>query len=123
VTLFLRENLPLFDVVHVGCPVDYSNYDWRVDHPTDIAKIREVYEWMGERPMGYRDIIAFLKEKWDGKDDVADSSGIGGTSGGDSPDHGPDGVEKAGDPGNVRWFTSATEARDGAAEAGVSVAR
>ena len=63
-TLLAREQAELFTHVTVEDVEDNSDLRWTVDVPEDLQMMRRLHEELriGERPAGYRRIVAFLRE-------------------------------------------------------------
>lgn len=52
-----------FRIFNVVAEADYSRHRWTVDTVDDFALLSEIYEHFGERPFGWRDVLAFLADR------------------------------------------------------------
>ena len=62
VTIFVRRQPDRFQHVHVTNDVDLSAFRWTVDTPQDLELIRRIYEVLGEKPFGFREVLRVLED-------------------------------------------------------------
>ena len=60
VTPFLWRRPARFGARVLECDVDLGDERWTVDHPADLELARRLYERLGQRPFGFRDVLAAL---------------------------------------------------------------
>ena len=111
VTLYLRENPHLFATSEVVDAVDNTSYDWRVDWPADLEKIRAAYKWMGDRVVGYRDLIEWWGRQYGEPEYVGTPSATRSSPGSDGADHGAVPPQTAVD-GQDAWYERQSTASD-----------
>jgi spore coat polysaccharide biosynthesis protein SpsF len=60
VTPYLYLHPELFRVAEVRCPEPHPDERWTVDTPDDLALVRAIYEQLGPRDFGWRDVLRLL---------------------------------------------------------------
>ncbi len=58
VTPFLYRHPERFNLKRVANDVDLSVHRWCVDVPEDLELVRHVYDELGDRPFGWREVLA-----------------------------------------------------------------
>jgi spore coat polysaccharide biosynthesis protein SpsF len=62
VTPYIYRNPDAFVIAGMVNPVDYSHHRWTLDTPEDYELLRRIYERFGQRPFGWRDVLALVHE-------------------------------------------------------------
>lgn len=60
VTPYLYQNPHLFRLLSVSPDDDHGRQRWTVDTPADLALVRAVWARLGDRPFGWRDVLAVV---------------------------------------------------------------
>lgn len=58
VTPFVYRHPERFRLVGYGCEADYTDHRWTLDTAEDAALLRLLFDALGERPAGWRDVLA-----------------------------------------------------------------
>lgn len=62
VTLFIREHLGEFKTANLEHPMDYTQYDWRLDSHEDLPYLKAIYKSAGSVLMNFLDIVSISRQ-------------------------------------------------------------
>jgi spore coat polysaccharide biosynthesis protein SpsF (cytidylyltransferase family) len=61
VTPFIWRQSGRFRLLHIQSPKEFRQRGWTVDYPEDLEFVRRIFEHLGDRMFGYKEVLALLE--------------------------------------------------------------
>jgi spore coat polysaccharide biosynthesis protein SpsF (cytidylyltransferase family) len=62
VTPFIWRQFGRFRLLHIQSPKEFRRRSWTVDYPEDLDFVRQIFEHLGGRMFGYKQVLALLED-------------------------------------------------------------